>query len=46
MYVRKGGLPRVMGGLGTSIVSTSRGMMTDREAREAGLGGELICQVW
>ena len=46
VYVRKDGIPRVMGGLGTSIVSTSRGLMTDREAREAGLGGELICQVW
>ena len=46
VYVRKGGIPRVMGGLGTSIVSTSKGMMTDREAREAGLGGELMCQVW
>ena len=46
VYVRKDGLPRVMGGLGTSIVSTSRGMMTDREARDAGLGGELVCQVW
>src|SRR6059036_3183320 len=38
VYVRKDGIPRVMGGLGTSIVSTSRGLMTDREAREAGLG--------
>ena len=46
MYVGKNRLPRVMGGLGTSIVSTSRGLMTDREAREAGLGGELICQIW
>jgi small subunit ribosomal protein S8 len=46
VYVRKDGVPRVMGGLGTSIVSTPRGMMTDREAREAGLGGELVCQVW
>ena len=46
VYVRKDGIPRVMGGLGTSIVSTSRGMMTDREARGAGLGGELVCQVW
>src|SRR5258705_5296077 len=44
-YVDKDRIPRVMGGLGTSIVSTSRGMMTDREAREAGLGGELMCQV-
>jgi small subunit ribosomal protein S8 len=46
VYVKKGRLPRVMGGLGTSIVSTSRGLMTDREARDAGLGGELVCQVW
>ncbi|MBI5709309.1 MAG: 30S ribosomal protein S8 [Candidatus Eisenbacteria bacterium] len=46
VYVGKDGLPKVLGGLGTSIVSTSRGLMTDREAREAGLGGELICQVW
>jgi small subunit ribosomal protein S8 len=46
VYVKKDRLPRVMGGLGTSIVSTSRGLMTDREARDAGLGGELVCQVW
>src|SRR5262245_55781940 len=46
VYVRKDGIPRVMGGLGLSIVSTSRGLMTDREARNAGLGGELVCQVW
>ena len=46
VYVQKNRLPRVMGGLGTSIISTSRGLMTDREAREAGLGGELVCQVW
>jgi small subunit ribosomal protein S8 len=46
VYVGKRRLPKVMGGLGASIVSTSRGLMTDREAREAGLGGELVCQVW
>ena len=46
VYVGKDRVPRVMAGLGTSIVSTSRGLMTDREAREAGLGGELVCQVW
>ncbi len=46
VYVGKTEIPKVMGGLGASIVSTSRGMMTDREAREAGLGGELICTVW
>jgi len=46
VYVTKDRIPRVLGGMGTSIVSTSRGLMTDREAREAGLGGELVCQVW
>jgi small subunit ribosomal protein S8 len=46
VYVPKTRVPRVMGGLGCSIVSTSRGLMTDREAKEAGLGGELVCQVW
>ena len=46
VYVPKDGIPRVMGGLGTAIVSTSKGVMTDREAREAGLGGEFVCQVW
>lgn len=38
-------LPRVMGGLGTAIVSTSRGVMTDRSARDQGLGGEVLCIV-
>jgi small subunit ribosomal protein S8 len=46
VYVGKDRIPRVLGGLGTSILSTSRGIMTDREAREAGLGGELMCQIW
>ena len=46
VYVGKDKLPRVMGGLGSAIVSTSKGVMSDREAREAGLGGEVICQVW
>ena len=46
LYVGKDRIPRVMGGLGISVVSTSRGLMTDREARDAGLGGELIAQVW
>ena len=46
VYVPKTRIPRVMGGLGVSVVSTSRGLMTDREAREAGLGGELVAQVW
>jgi small subunit ribosomal protein S8 len=46
VYVGKARIPRVMGGMGTSILSTSRGLMTDREARDAGLGGEVVCQVW
>lgn len=46
VYVKKTSLPRVLGGLGSSIVSTSKGVMSDREAREAGLGGEVICHVW
>ena len=46
VYLGKRNLPKVLGGLGASIVSTSRGLMTDREAREAGLGGELVCHVW
>jgi len=39
-------LPRVRGGLGMAILSTSRGVMTDREARRAGIGGEVLCFIW
>ena len=39
-------IPRVFGGMGVSILSTSRGIMTGREARSAGVGGELLCNVW
>lgn len=39
-------LPSVVGGLGIAIISTSRGLMTDREARAAGIGGEVVCQVY
>ena len=46
VYVRKTDVPRVLGGLGSSILSTSKGVMTDKEAREAGLGGEVLAQVW
>lgn len=46
VYVATRDIPKVMGGLGTAVLSTSRGIMTDREARDAGLGGELVCQVW
>ena len=46
VYVRKTDVPRVLGGLGTAILSTSRGVMTDQEARAAGLGGEVLATVW
>ena len=46
VYVGKERIPRVMGGLGVSVLSTSRGLMSDREARDARLGGERVCQVW
>ena len=45
-YVGTHDVPRVLGGLGVAILSTSKGIMTDREARTAKLGGELLCKVW
>ncbi|ADK68694.1 SSU ribosomal protein S8P [Olsenella uli DSM 7084] len=39
-------LPRVLGGLGTAVISTSRGMMCDRDARKLGIGGEVIAYIW
>ena len=45
IYKRKDELPKVMGGLGVAVVFTSKGVMTDRAARQAGLGGEIICYV-
>ncbi len=46
VYVRHDHIPRVLSGLGISILSTSRGVMSDREARRQKIGGELICEVW
>lgn len=46
VYVRHDGIPRVFSGLGISILSTSHGIMSDREARRQKLGGELLCEVW
>lgn len=46
VYVSRGEIPRVLGGLGIAIVSTSKGLMTGREAAKMGLGGELICKIW
>ncbi|VFP79725.1 30S ribosomal protein S8 [Candidatus Erwinia haradaeae] len=45
IYKRKNELPKVMDGLGISIISTSHGVMTDRMARQAGLGGEIMCYI-
>jgi small subunit ribosomal protein S8 len=46
VYVRHDRIPRVLSGLGISILSTSRGLMSDREARRQKIGGELLCEVW
>ena len=46
VYVRFDRIPRVRSGMGISILSTSRGVMTDRQAREQKVGGELLCEVW
>lgn len=46
VYVRHDHIPNVLSGLGISIVSTSRGLMTDRDARKHKLGGEVVCEVW
>lgn len=45
-YAGVEGLPRVLGGLGIAVVSTSRGLMTDRQARDARMGGEVLCEIW
>ncbi|MGN0038090.1 MAG: 30S ribosomal protein S8 [Coriobacteriales bacterium] len=46
IYAGRDELPRVLGGLGTAIISTSKGVMTDRDARLAGVGGEVLAYVW
>ncbi|PSB21486.1 30S ribosomal protein S8 [Phormidesmis priestleyi ULC007] len=46
VYANRKELPRVLGGIGIAIVSTSSGIMTDREARRTGVGGEVLCYVW
>ena len=45
-YVGKTGVPRVYNGIGTAILTTSRGVLTDKEARKQGIGGEVLCYVW
>ncbi len=46
VYVDKDNLPRVLNGLGIAVISTSKGVMTDKEARQKGVGGEVICYIW
>ena len=46
VYIKADRLPRVLGGLGVAVLSTSQGLMTDREARERRVGGEVLCYVW
>jgi small subunit ribosomal protein S8 len=46
IYAKKEQIPRVLRGLGIAIISTSRGLMTDKEARKKKLGGEVICEIW
>jgi len=46
VYVRRTEIPRVLGGMGINILTTPRGVMTGRQARKAGVGGELLCEVW
>lgn len=46
VYAKANEVPRVLGGLGIAIISTSKGVISDREARKLGVGGEVICYVW
>ena len=46
VYARKDRLPRVLGGMGTAILSTSTGLVTSRRAQELGVGGEVVCFIW
>ena len=46
VYTKADAVPRVLGGMGIAILSTNQGLLTDREARERKVGGEILCQVW
>jgi small subunit ribosomal protein S8 len=46
VYSQSNAVPRVLGGMGIAILSTNQGLMTDREARQRRVGGEVLCQVW
>jgi len=46
VYAKRDQVPRVLGGLGIAVLSTSKGIMTDKKARQEGLGGEVLCYIW
>lgn len=46
VYAKKDEIPKVLGGLGVAVISTSKGIMSDKQARKEGLGGEVICYIW
>ena len=46
VYADRDSIPKVLNGIGISIISTSKGIVTDKQARELGIGGEVICYVW
>jgi small subunit ribosomal protein S8 len=46
VYVKKDEVPKVLGGLGIAVISTSKGIMTDKQARKENVGGEVICYIW
>ncbi|MDI3309844.1 MULTISPECIES: 30S ribosomal protein S8 [Thermoanaerobacterium] len=46
VYAKSNEIPRVLGGLGMAIISTSKGIMTDKEAKKEGVGGEVLCYIW
>lgn len=46
VYAKKDSVPKVLGGLGIAVISTSRGIMSDKQARAEGVGGEVLCYVW
>jgi small subunit ribosomal protein S8 len=46
VYSAKDAIPKVLGGMGIAILSTSKGILTDKEAKKVGIGGEILCEVW
>jgi len=46
VYAKKDQIPKVLGGLGVAVISTSKGIMPDKQARKEGLGGEVVCYIW